>query len=304
VITIAAGGKLGLAAYRSKISRWLARLTVAAIALSLGTTKAAEGSAPPPPAILGVHPYLPVAEIQRRFAPLANYLATSIGRPVQVRVGRDYQQHIDAVGLNLVDIAIIGPAAYVKMTAHYGQRPLLARLEVDGQPFLSGYIFTRADSTLRDLTDLRGKRFAFSDPESTMGSIVPRHVLLQAGITLRTLGGYRHLGSQNDVVLGVLNGDFDAGAVPSEVFDEFATRGLRGLLKLPDVSEHVFVTRADLPAVQVALLRQALLQLKGVPNGNAILRAIHKNTTGMVVATDAHFDSVRKIHRTLEGKVE
>lgn len=264
--------------------------------------KAAESA--PPPLILAVHPYLSSAEIQQRFSPLAEYLGSRLGRQVQVRVGGDYEQHIEAIGLNSVDIAFMGPASYVKLTARYGVKPLLARIEIKGKPILSGYIVTSVNSTLRHLADLRGKRLAFVDPYSTMGTVVPRYVMQQAGVGLKQLGSYQHLGGHKDVALGVLSGDFDAGAVKSEVYDEFAPRGLRVLVKLPDVSEHLFITRADLPASQVAALRQALLQLKNAPNGEAILRAMNKDMTGMAPVADSDYNSLRKLQRPVSGKRE
>lgn len=253
------------------------------------------------PLLLGVHPYLPSTEIQQRFTPLADYIGEKLGRKVQIRIGPDFTQHIDAVGLNVVDIAFIGPYAYAKMTSRYGPKPLLARIEVKGKPFLTGFIVTRADSPLRNLHDLRGKSFAFGDPESTMGTIVPRYVLQQAGMRLDALGEYRNLAGQSDIALGVLNGDYDAGAIRGEVYDEFSARGLRILLPLPDVSEHLFVTRADFPATQVAVLRQALLQLKDAPNGAAILRSINKGMTAMVPAVDSDYDLLRTMQDVLEG---
>jgi phosphonate transport system substrate-binding protein len=127
-------------------------------------------------------------------------------------------------------------------------------------------------------------------------------MLQQAGVGLEQLGAYQHLGGHKDVALGVLNGDYDAGAVKSEVYDELGPRGLRVLAKLPDVSEHLFVTRADLPAQQIAALRQALLQLKGAPQGAAILRAINKEMTAMVAVADADYNSLRTLQHAVEAK--
>jgi len=271
--------------------------------LFTGITPATATEPAQPPLLLGVHPYLPVAEIQQRFTPLADYLGKKLGQPVQVRVGRDFEQHIDAVGLDQVDIAFIGPYAYVKMTARHGAKPLLARIEVKGKPFLSGYIVTRADSPLRNLTELRGKRFAFGDLDST-GTIVGRYVLQQAGVRLKDLGAYQYLAGHTDIALGVLNGDFDAGTIRSEVYDEQAARGLRALAPWPEVSEHLFVARAGLPAGQVKLLRQALLQLKDSPQGAAILQAIHISMTAMVPVADTSYDNMRKMWRVLDRKGE
>jgi phosphonate transport system substrate-binding protein len=273
-------------------------LSVAIVAsvLSLVTTGTAAAEEA---LILGVHPYLLPAEVVARFTPLAGYLDKQLGRRVQVRVGRDYDQHIEAVGRNTIDIAYLGPASYVKMVARHGAKPLLARIEINGKPTVTGYIAARAGSPLHKLADLRGKRFAFGDANSTMGTIVAQHVLRRAGVGLESLGGYQYLGSHRNVALAVLSGDYDAGAVRKEIYDELQARGLRVLVKLPVVSEHVFVTRADLPAAQVTRLREALLGLKNAAGGEAILQAIDREMTAMVPASDADYDSLRQIQRTL-----
>lgn len=269
-------------------------VTIAAFVLSLVTTGTA-GAAEP--LVLGVHPYLLPAEVVARFTPLADYLGRQLGRRVQVRVGRDYDQHIETIGADAIDIAYVGPASYVKMVARHGPKPLLARLEINGKPSVTAYIITRADSPLRKLPELRGKHFAFGDINSTMGTIVAQHVLRRAGVGLESLAGYRHLGSHRNVALAVLSGDYDAGPVRKEIYDELQPRGLRVLVKLPEVSEHLFVARSDLPAGEVVRLRQALIGLKNAPGGGAILQAIDKEVTAMVPVSDADYNSLREIQR-------
>jgi len=245
------------------------------------------------PMILAVHPYLPTEEILARFKPLADYLALEMGRPVSVRVGRDYKEHSQAIGANRVDIAFMGPAPYVRMVSRFGRKPLLARFEVNGQPKLYGVIATRQDSSLQELRALAGKRFAFGDPESTMSHTVPRHLLMEAGIARGLPAHYRFLGSHMNVALGVLVGDFDAGAMKKEVFDEFAPKGLRALAVTPGMPDHLFVARSDLPPADIVRLRQALLRLGGKANGPAILEKLHQKLTALVPAADGDYDALR-----------
>lgn len=80
--------------------------------------------------ILGVHPYLPLSEIKRRFSPLANYLAQVAGQPVTVRVGGNDEEHIEAVGNNRLDIAFLGPVPFLHVTQRFGHKPLLAAFAV------------------------------------------------------------------------------------------------------------------------------------------------------------------------------
>lgn len=247
------------------------------------------------PLVLAVHPYLPATEIVMRFTPLANYLAHELGQPVTVRVGRNYAEHIDAIGRNNIDIAYMGPASYVKMAMQYGKKPLLARQEVDGQAYLRGAIIVRQDSPLRSLGAMKGKRFAFGDPDSTMSHVVPQRMLEQAGVPEKALANLQFLGSHKNVALAVLAGDFDAGAVKQEVFEEMAPKGLRALAFSPLVADHVFVASSKLSAAQVAKLRAALLRLKAATDQKSILQAIHPKMTALVPALDSDYDSLRAL---------
>ena len=126
------------------------------------------------PLILAIHPYLPVPEIRRRFGPFASYLSHQLGREVNIRIGGNYEEHIEVIGKNQVDIAFLGPAGYVSVISRYGKKPLLARFEVNNNPYLYGVIATRKDSKLKTIAELKNRSFAFGDPESTMSHLVPR----------------------------------------------------------------------------------------------------------------------------------
>lgn len=244
---------------------------------------------------LGVHPYLDAKEIQRRFEPLAAYLSLQLGREVQVRVGIDYLDHIQAIGEDRLDLAYLGPASYVEVTRIYGTKPILARVEADGKPSFYGYVVVLRDSPLERLADLRGKRFAFGDPDSTMGTLVPRWLLLEAGVDTSDLAFYSHVTGHKNVALAVLAGAVEAGAVKEEIFDLYQPRGLRSLARSPAISEHLFVTRANLDADVVTLLRQHLLGLREAGLVERVLAPIKSNATALVPADDSDYDNLRRI---------
>jgi phosphonate transport system substrate-binding protein len=251
--------------------------------------------------ILGVQPSLERSELLRRFAPLAHYLGARVGRLIEVRVAQDYEQHIEDVGSDRLDIAFLGPAPYVLMRDRYGAKPLLARLEVDGRPELQGHIVVRNDSQLYTLEDLRDHGFAFGDPRSTMSSLVPRYMLLKAGIRERDFGFVLRLPGHQDVALAVLSGDVDAGAVRQDVLEAFRHQGLRSVAQSLPISEHLFVTRADLDPLLVGQLRQALLEMGQVPDAQPALLALQQRVTGMAPVQDADYTSMREVLRWLDG---
>lgn len=245
------------------------------------------------PLVLGVHPYKSSSKLLKAYTPLANYLAKAIGRPIEVKISKDYQSHIDQIGHDKLDIAYMGPASYVKMVEQYGEKPILARQVIKGSPTFHGKIIVRNDSPLNSLAELKGKRFAFGDPASTMSHLVPRFMLWEAGVGVEQLSDYKFLGSHDNVALAVLAGDYDAGAVKEAVFYKYQSRGLRELATTPALSEHLFVTSAHLPGELVEALRAALFALKNDPQGEAIMNGIKKGITDYQPASSMDYDNLR-----------
>ena len=96
-------------------------------------------------------------------------------------------------------------------------------------------------------------------------------------------------------MLGVEIGDFDAGAVAEEVFNEHKANPIRVLAYSPDLSTHVFVARSNMGAGLKNLIAKALQDLKTEPGGKDILSAIGPTLTGFVPVQDSDYD----LHRTI-----
>ncbi len=248
-----------------------------------------------PGLILAVHPYLSHEALLKKFTPFANYLENETGMKVEVRIGTDYDEHIQYIGTNKVDIAYMGPASYVIMTQKFGPRPLLTSLEVNGKAYFEGNIIVRKDSEISSLKNLKGKSIAFGDPSSTMSYIVPHFMLHQAGVFADNAAPHEFLHSHDNVALGVLSGDFDAGAVKPGIFKKYASDGLRTIAVTPRISEHLFVTKSDLSEKLIKQLRDAMLNMKNSPEGMAALRSIKKSVTALVKVEDDDYANLRKI---------
>ncbi len=257
-------------------------------ALSAGPDGVQPGSGP---LVITVLPYLSAAELHRRFDPLAAYLGERLGRPVQVTVAASYDDTLRQIGAGEADIAFLGPAPYVRLVDEYGPKRLLARLEVNGEPTFHGYVVTREDSPIDSLDDLAGHAFAFGDAQSTMSHLVPRAMLIEAGVPVARLARSAFLNSHDNVALGVLAGDFDAGAMMGDVYHTYRPRGLRAVAMSPPISELLFVAADRLGDEFVDAIRSAMFGLQSAE----ILSGIKAGVTRLVPVTDSDCDSMREL---------
>jgi len=250
--------------------------------------------------VLAIHPYLTTTELEKKFNPLVNYLSQKTGFKIQLKIGSSYDEHIKYIGLNKVDIAYMGPASYIKLVEQYGSKPILAKLEINGQSFFQGNIIVRKGSDIMSLADLKGKKIALGNINSTMSYIVPHHQLHQADVYQGSHNRHPLLSSHDDIALAVLSGDFDAGAVKPAVFKRYEQEGLRVLTKTQEISEHLFVVRSRLPKKIINRLRDTLLDMKSSKEGLNVLKGIKKNMTALVEANDRDYQNLRIIIQDID----
>ncbi len=138
----------------------------------------------------------------------------TLGVPVKIFAPADYDGVIQGLLGGSLDYAWLGASAYAKiyMTNPDAVELKLTKQNVDGSTGYYAIGFARADSGITSMDDAKGKVFAFADPNSTSGYLVPG-AELQA--TYGKLEDYfaevKMSGGHEQSIVGVHNGDFDAG---------------------------------------------------------------------------------------------
>lgn len=242
--------------------------------------------------ILGIHPYLPALELEKRFSPLADYLSKNLGTRVTIKVSPSYIEHIQRVARGEVDIAYLGPVPLVRAYKINPDLKLLARLEVDGKPVFSGKIVTHDNSGIDNLQQLKSKKFAFGSKSSTMSHLVPRYELIQAGV-FEQLAGFKHLKGHKSVAIAVMLGKYDAGAVKEEVFNLYKDQGMKLIHTTQPISEHVFVASEQLPEAKIKLIRESLLSIKQAESGLGVIQSIKPDVTNLVPVNFSDYNNLK-----------
>jgi phosphonate transport system substrate-binding protein len=248
--------------------------------------------------VLAIHPYASPMEIVKQFTPLLWYLQKRTDLSLTLSVSKDYETHMDQVGSGKVDIALMGPASYVAMADRYGAKELLCNFEVNGSPYFHGYIITRKDNPATSIKDLVGKSFASSSRNSTMSYILPRYMFIQAGVPFPE-AHLQIVRSHNNVCLNILAGDVNAGGVREKAYLKYRNKELKIIATSPEIREHLFVATGNLNSKTLALIRDALFDIRAPEEAQKLLMPIKSTLTALVAVEDKDYDELRTIIRAV-----
>ena len=237
------------------------------------------------------------AVMHQRLKPLAAYLTQELARPVRLRLSADMTKAVNEIAAGNVDIAYFSPGAYVRARAA-GNIRILVKTVTRGQQTFRLMLVTRADSGIRTVQDLAGKRFAFGDE----AAILQRAVLVNAGIRMEQLGSYRFLGHYDNIARGVANGDFDAGILKDTAAFQWENKGLRVIHTSPELPPYNIAVSRQVDEATGRAIQAALLRLNPAnPEHRKVIAALDEGYDGFVAADDADYDVVRELIRPFQN---
>jgi len=238
------------------------------------------------------------AVMHQRLSPLSRYLSDAIGQSVVVRPSPDLSKAAQFVADGSVDIAYLTPVAYLK-AQRAGNVRLLVKTVTKGKDTFKLMIVTRNDSPIRNVRELSGKRFAFGDP----AALLQRAVVVNAGVAIEQLGSYRFLGHYDNIALGVLNGDFDAGILKDTSAYQWQKKGLRILHESPGLPPYNIVVNRKMNPSTARAIEKALLALDPKnPAHREVISALDPQYNGFARTSDAEYDVIRRLVAPFEQR--
>lgn len=213
-----------------------------------------------------------------------------LGRDVdiQLRIYKTYDEAIDAIAKGEVDFVRFGPAPYITAKEREPGIRLLAIETEGGKKRFRGVIVAGEKSPVRALADLKGKKFAFGDKNSTIGRYLSQAELVRAGIRAKDLASFEYLERHDRVAKAVAVGDFDAGAVKIETFEKEKANGALRVIATFDNVTKPWIGRAGLPDDVAKAIQETLCGLTDA----AVLKEL--GVSGFEPVDDAEYEFVRQ----------
>lgn len=256
----------------------------------------------------GITPVLGSSTMHEDFDPLAVYLTHALGRTVVLDVTKNYGDLRRLMEQGAVDIGSFSPFAYVE-AARDGKVRIIAQSLIDGVAWYRGIVVVRRDSGLAGLEDLRGKRFAYVDPQSASGYVYPRAMLIERGVSPgHFFASTFFAGDHSQVIAAVLQGRADGGATYDNALRIAKAAGqpadqLKVIEQTDPIPHDAIAVRAGLDAALADRILAALLAVDHTPEGRHVLALNKKGLTGFAAADDSTFNVVRRVARTA-GAIE
>ena len=226
------------------------------------------------------------------------WLERRLKRPVVFVQRGNYREVLDLIRGGKIDFAWICGYPYVR---YRHELRLVAVPLWRGRPYYQSYLIVPADDAKSNsLSDLRGKVFAYSDPDSNSGFLYPQYRLTTLGENPTTFFSRSFFTwAHRKVVEAVGVGLADGGAVDGYVWETLAefqpalTRSTRIIERSPDLGHPPFVARLDIPAAELQQFRAALLGMPSDTEGAELLRLLRLD--GFVAGQPSLFDEIKRM---------
>jgi len=237
---------------------------------------------------------------------LLNLIAGKMNRRAEFAQRRTYAEVNEMVRKKEVDLAFVCAGPYTEGKKAFGMEMLVVPV-ANGKTVYYSYIIAGKSSSIRSLDDLRGKKFAFTDPQSNTGSLVPTYMLAKKGETPQSF--FREVFYSNghdNSIRAVADGQADGAAVDSLIW-EFINRvnpeltgKTRVIAKSPPYGIPPVVVSAAIDGATKKRLKEIFLSLHEDKSAAPLLAKLQIDR--FVEGNDAMYDSVREMSRWLDKR--
>jgi phosphonate transport system substrate-binding protein len=250
-------------------------------------------------------PSVDAKTLTERSTVLEKYLADHTPYKYKFAIPSSYVAVVEAFGTKRADVASLATFGYIMAHEKHGVQARVTVVRFGADTY-KAQIVARTDGPIKKAEDINGKKFAFVDPASTSGYLMPSKLFADRGIKpSETVFAQKH----DNVITMVYQGQVAAGATFYTEPENGVIQDARRLVKtqFPDVEKKVkiveltdsipndpFVFRKDLPEEMKEKITAALINFVHTEEGKKIMYDLY-GITDLKRSNDATYDTVREM---------
>jgi len=226
---------------------------------------------------------------------MLDYIGKRLGREVQFIQRKTYSEINELLGLGQIDLAFICSGPYAAGKEIYDLE-LIATPQVQKSHFYQSYLIVNKASQFNRIEDLKGRVFAFTDPDSNTGKLVPTYWLFEMeeqpeSYFSKTIYTYSH----DNSILAVVDGAAIDGLIWEYYHqkDPAFTSRTRIIRKSEPYGIPPLVASKHLSPELKDRIRQLFFSMHNDPEGQKILAELMIDK--FITPKDEWYDSIRQM---------
>jgi len=244
------------------------------------------------------------AEITRRWGPILAQLEKDLGIKVKSVNATDYRGTIEALKFKKAELGHLGPKSYVEASNNnYANVEPIAQLQLaNGSLGYRSCLIVHSDSDMFSPEDMGGKTFAFNDPNSTSGYLVPSaFFMMEMSVDPKKyFSKVTFSGSHEASILAVANKKVEVASTNLPDLQQLTRENKvpRNALRVIWVSKLIpndpIVVRKDMPASLRSAIQESLTTMKA--RSPETFKEIGAWVGGFVPADDSKYQVIRDLN--------
>lgn len=243
-------------------------------------------------------PMVSKGEVEKNFQPFSHYLSTITSTDVETIYYKNYQNLIDGLINDQIDLAYLGPLPYVSLIQQDSSYvPVVRFVNQDGAATYTCSLVT-FDSTLSSLDSTALPIVALTQPRSTCGYLVTEQLLQNLHTGLDALP-YYYAGQHSTCALEVLRGKAQFAGMKTSIARQYRNLGLNIVAQSDPLPGFLLVANPrTLGGDVIRNIKTSLLQLKpyATPNGAVTTANWGKMIRhGAIPVQSSDYDGIRQM---------
>ena len=224
----------------------------------------------------------------------------------EIKIYNNDEDLLPALQNKEVQLIKMGPLSYALEKQKSPIQAIAVSLNEKGSPYYYSVIVVHKKSTITSLNQLKDKKVAFGSKYSTSSFLIPALYLERIGINLSDIK-YSFLGAQPKILMSLINGKNDAGAVIADLLNNVKPGTFKILHRSEPIPGSPVVIAKELPQGTVDAITKDI---------NSFNRYIRSNTdiqSGIeadfrygfsLEVNETNFDPLRLAYKKLLPKIK